>query len=102
MKIPWTLAVGVALAALMAAPALASELRARIKAVDADKSTITVVEGNKDYSLAATAGTQFLNAKGGALVNGIRSGDLKPGRRVVVNYDARDGKQVLTSLRIRP
>lgn len=102
MKKLWTLGAAAALAAVMAAPTLASELRARIKAVSADTSTVTVIEGNKDYSLTATAATQFLNVKGGALANGIRSGDLRPGRRVVVNYDTRDGKQVLTSLRIRP
>ncbi len=101
MKKFWTVLMGVGVAATLAMPVLADELRARIKAVDVDKNTVTVIEGHKDYVLAATGDTKFLNVAGGSLANGIKSGDLKEGRRVVVDFDAKDGALVLSSLKIR-
>ena len=96
------LLLSMVLTAAMLMPGLADELRGHIKAVDADKGTITLVEGQKDYNFSTTTDTQFLNLKGGALANGIKSGDLREGRRVVVHYDTKDGQMVLTSLKIRP
>ena len=101
MKKLRTLLIGAALTTVMVIPAFAAEMRARVKAVDADKGIVTVVEGHKDYNLAANAETRFLNAKGGSLAHGVKSGDLKEGRRVVVNYDDKNGALVLTSLKIR-
>lgn len=96
------LLLGLLLTVAMVMPSLAAEMRARIKAVNANNGIITVVEGQKDYNFTTTADTQFLNLKGGALANGIKSGDLREGRRVVVHYDTKDGQMVLTSLKIRP
>lgn len=101
MKNLWTPLMGLALTAMAVMPACADELRARIKAVDVDKGIVTVIEGKKDYNLSVTADTKFLNANDGPLANGIKSGDLKDGRRVVVNFDAKDNALVLTSLKIR-
>jgi len=96
-----TAAAGVGLVAVTLMPSFATELHARIKSVDANKGTVTVVEGKKDYNLSASASTKFLNVKGAALINGIKSGDLRAGRRVTVNYDAKGDTLSLTSLKIR-
>jgi len=101
VKKMWALWMAVVLVVSVLAPALAAELRARIKAVNVDKGCVTVVEGGKDYQLAANADTKFINVVGGTLVNGIKSRDLRAGRRVVVNYADKDGKLALASLRLR-
>ncbi len=102
MKNFQTLLMGAALTAVMVTSGFADELHARVKVVDADKNTVTVIEGKKDYSFVTTADTKFLNVKGGLLANGIKSGDLKDGRRVIVNYTTKDGTLVLDSIQIRP
>ena len=102
MKNFQTLLLGTALTAVIATSGFADELRARVKAVDADKNTVTVIEGHRDYSFVTTADTKFLNVKGDPLANGIKSGDLKEGRRVIVEYTTKDGALVLDSIQIRP
>ena len=95
------LLMSLVLTAVLLMPALADELRGHIKVVDADKGIVTLVEGQKDYHFTTTPETKFLNLKGGDLVNGIKSNDLREGRRVIVHYDSKDGQLVLTSLQIR-
>lgn len=102
MKKIWTLLMGLALTSMLVLPALADQLNARIKSVDVDKNVITVIEGKKDYSLSVTGDTKFFTAKDTPLTNGIKSGDLKAGRRVTVHFANKDGKLVLADLKIRP
>ena len=105
MKKIQILAMSATLLVAVATTSFANELRARIKSVDLDKNTITVIEGQKDYVFSVSADTKFLNLKGGDLRGGFRSNDLKEGRRVIVDYAASDstsdGVMALQSLQIR-
>jgi hypothetical protein len=102
MKKLYTLLLGITLTAMIIMPALADQVRARVKTVDADANTITVVEDETEYSFTVTPDTKFLTVKGTALANGIKSGDLKAGRPVIADYTTQDGKMVLNSLQIQP
>ncbi len=101
MKKIQIVAMSAALLAAVATTSFADELRAHIKAVDADKNIITVTEGQKDYVFSVSADSKFLNVLGGELKGGINSNDLKAGRRVIVDYTAKEGVISLQSLQIR-
>ena len=101
MKKLYTVLLSVTLSAVMIMPALADEVKARVKTVDANAETITLVEGKKDFSFAVTPDTKFLNVRGGELANGIKSADLRVGRHVIADYTTQDGKMVLNSLQLR-
>lgn len=101
MKKVWTLLMGIGLAAMLTMPAMAAEMRARIKVVNADQNTITVTEKKQDQDITVNADTKYLNADGNALADGIKSGDLKAGARVTITYDTKDGKNVASQIQIR-
>ncbi|MBV9868685.1 MAG: DUF1344 domain-containing protein [Abitibacteriaceae bacterium] len=101
MKKVWTLLMGIGLAAMLTMPAMAAELRARIKTVNADQNTITVTSRQQDQDITVNADTKYLNPDGNALADGIKSGDLKAGTRVTITYDTKDGKNVASQIQIR-
>jgi Cu/Ag efflux protein CusF len=107
MRKVYTLLMGVVLAAMLAIPALADTARGRIKHVDADKSTITVtVRANRqapgqDTDFTVTGDTKYLNANGDALADGLKSADLKEGAFVTLTTDTKDGKTVVTEVKLR-
>lgn len=106
MRKVWTLLMGVALAAMLAVPALADVARGRIKAVDTDKKTLTVtVRKNRqdpgtDQDFTIGDDTKFVNANGDAIADGIKSPDVKTGARVQITTDTKDGKTVVTEVKI--
>lgn len=77
---------------LVAGLAVAQDIRrGTLKAVDADKKTVTITVDGKDETLAVTADTKVLGAKAVT--------DLKPGMAVMFKADTRDGKSVLVGLK---
>lgn len=48
-----------------------------------------------------TRESKFLNSQDGVLANGIKSGDWKAGRRVIVNFSSKDDTLALAGLKIR-
>ncbi|MBV9863808.1 MAG: hypothetical protein JO316_00510 [Abitibacteriaceae bacterium] len=102
MKTVGTALMGVAVAALLTVPALADEIRARIKSVDTTANTVTVTENHQDKTFSVTDGTSFLNVVGKPLAQGIKSGDLREGRRVIITYKADGDKLVASEIKLRP
>jgi hypothetical protein len=100
IKKTWTLLMGLAISASLAFPALAADMRARIKAVGTADRTITVIEGGKDYTFVTTDATKFVNAQGVALTGEI-AGYLKAGTRVAITYETREGKAVASEIKLR-
>ena len=92
----------VAVLASLTLPSLADVLRGRVKEVNADKGTLTLLEGHKDYPFVVNGDTKILNVKGEPLKGGLSSNDFKEGRRVTANYSVKDGQSVLESLQLRP
>ena len=101
MKKFGTMMLGLGLAAVLAMPAMAAEMRGRLKSVDADKNTITVSQRKVDHDLTVTADTKYLGVDGNALADGIKSGDLKAGTPVTVTYDTKDGRDVVSQIQLR-
>ncbi len=101
MKKFWSFPVGAALLTTMALPSLAAQLQGSIVNVNYDKNVVTVVEGHRDYTFQANNATKFLTMRGTPLNKGIRSGDLRTGRHVTVNYETSGATLVLQSLQIR-
>jgi hypothetical protein len=82
----------VAVFLLVAGLAVAQDIRrGTLKAVDADKKTVTITADGKDETLAVTADTKVLGAKAVT--------DLKPGTAVMFKAGIRDGKSVLVGLK---
>ena len=101
MKNFWKFSTGVALLATMTLPSLAAQLQGSIVGVNFDNNTVTVAEGQKNYTFQANAATKFLTVRGPPLNKGIHSGDLRAGRHVLVNYETTSSQLVLQSLQIR-
>lgn len=101
MKKFGTMLLGIGLAAMLTVPAMAAELRGRLKSVDVDKNTITVTEKKLDHDLTVNADTKYLGVDGNALADGLKSGDLKAGTRVTVTYETKDGKDVVSQIQVR-
>ena len=91
-----------ALLTSLALPSLADVLRGRIKEVSADKGTVILLEGHKDYRFVTSGDTEILNVKGEPLRDGLSSADLKAERSVTASYSVKDGRSVLESLQLRP
>ncbi len=87
---------GLASVAMLAFPALADKMNARITAIDPAAHTFTVIEGGKNYTYAVNDATKFVNAKDQSIVNGINSGDLKAGTRLSITY-SKEGEQAIAS-----
>lgn len=102
LKTVGTALMGVAVAALLTVPALADEIRARIKSVDTTANTVTVTEAHQDKTFSVTDGTSFLNVVGKPLAQGIKSNDLRAGRRVIITYKADGDKLVASEIKLRP
>jgi Cu/Ag efflux protein CusF len=82
----------VAVFLLVAGLAAAQDIRrGTVKAVDADKKTITLTVDGKDETHGVTADTKVMGAKAFT--------DLKPGDAVMFKADVRGGKSVLVGLK---
>ncbi len=85
---------------LFASSAVAQGIqRGTVKAVDAEKKSITVTVGDKDHALSISDETQIRSAGGGELKDGLKDSAFKVGNSV--NFLAREqgGKMVLLGLR---
>src|SRR5262249_52363891 len=88
------LAFAVVALGLCAVPALADEVKGKIKSVDADKKTVTVTVDGKDMTLNVDEKAEILNANGKALKDGLKG--LKEGTEVTVTCEKKDGKDCCT------
>ena len=95
------LLLGLASIAMLAFPALADKMNARITAVDPAAHTFTVIEGGKNYTYSVNDATKFVNAKDQTIVNGINSGDLKAGTRLSITYSKDGDTSVASEVKLR-
>lgn len=73
--------------------------RGTIKAVDAEKKSITVTVGGKDSTFSISNDTQIRAANGGELKDGLKDSAFKVGNSVSFLAREQDGKVVLVGLR---
>jgi hypothetical protein len=93
--------LGLAFAFLgVASQALALEATATITRVDAEHGVIIVFAGGQDRTLKVGQETQFLDAAGKALPNGIGAAEWKEGVAVTVTVDLADGQPALKAIRL--
>lgn len=80
---------------------IAAEIKGKVKSADADKKTITVTsDDGKDTEVKVGGDTKFVNAKGKDLDNEKAWKALKAGVAVVVTTDKKDGKDVVTEVKV--
>lgn len=85
---------------LMAGGLLADEVKGKVKSVDQDKKTITVTVDGKDKTFKLNDNTSIVGAKGKALKDGIKAKGLKEGAHVTITTDKKDGKEVVTEVKV--
>lgn len=90
--------VAVCAVVLCVGVALAAELKGKIKSVDADKNTVTVVVDGKEMKLDITPDTKLLSPKDKALKEGIKS--LKADQEVTITCEKKEGKEVCTQIKL--
>jgi hypothetical protein len=100
MKRAWTFLMGLGVAASLTIPALAADIRGRVKSADITAHTITIIEGGKDYTFATTDATKFVDANGAALTGDV-AGYLKAGTRLAITYQTQEGKSVASEVKLR-
>ena len=89
-----------ALLLLLARSAPAQDIqRGTIKAVDAEKKSITVTVGDKDSTFSISDDTQIRAAGGGELKDGLKDSAFKVGNSVFFLAREKDGQTVLLGLR---
>ncbi len=80
---------------------LAEEIKGKIKSVDADKKVITVTTADgKDKEFKVSDTTSILGANGKAAKQGLKAKGFKEGANVVVTTDKKDGKEVVTEVKL--
>ena len=90
----------IALLLLFAHSAPAQDIqRGTIKAIDAEKKSITVTVGDKDRTFSISDDTQIRSANGGELKDGLKDSAFKAGSSVFFLAREQDGKTVLVGLR---
>jgi Cu/Ag efflux protein CusF len=80
--------------------ALADEVKGKIKKVDADKGTISVMVDGKAQTFTVPPTAKFYTAKDTALKGGIKDKQLKPGAMVTITCETKDGKEVVTQIKL--
>ena len=95
--------MGCALAGLVlcAGGLAAEEVKGKIKAVDADKHTLTVTVGDKDQEFKVTDETKLLGPSGKDIKNGLSSPRLTEGAEVTVTTETKDGQDVCTKVQLK-
>jgi hypothetical protein len=73
--------------------------RGTVKAIDAEKGTVTITVNGKDETFALTADTKVM-ADGKAVARPFEDKGLKPGAAVMFKSATKDGKAVLVGLRL--
>lgn len=91
-----TLALFAAVVAAQDAPQKAS-----IKAVDADKNTVTLTVGAKDVTFQVIPKTRLVGADNQDLTKRLQSPELKAGAAVMFLAREADGKQVLVGMKLQ-
>jgi preprotein translocase subunit YajC len=86
---------------LCASGLAADEVRGKIKAVDADKHTITVTVGDRDQEFTLTDDTKLLGPSGKDVKNGLNSPRLTAGAEVTVSTEKKGGQDVCTKVQLR-
>ena len=86
---------------LCASGLAADEVKGKIKAVDADKHSITVTVGDRDREFTVTDDTKLLGPSGKDIKNGLGSPRLTAGAEVTVSTDKKDGQDVCTKVQLR-
>jgi hypothetical protein len=79
---------------------LAEEIKGKVKSVDADKKVLTVTVDGKDKEFKLNDSTTFVGPKGKALKEGIKAKGLKEGANVTITTDKKDGKVVVTEVKL--
>jgi hypothetical protein len=86
--------------ACCAGGALAFEVRAVIKKVDADRGLVVFHAGSKDRALPIPRGVKVFDAAGKELAAGLRAKELKPGIAVTLTVERVNDKPVLRAIRL--
>lgn len=74
--------------------------RGKIKKVEADKSTIVITSGGKDYSLTVPEDARFMDEAGRSMKDRLADKRLKVGAAVMFKAGRRDGKDVLIGVKL--
>ena len=113
MKKTSTVVAALSAGALLSVSALADDINARVKSVDPGAHTITVVERQEDYVFTVTDSTQFVNAQGDVLATGlkrgkddtlaigVKSGALKAGTRLSINFQKQGDSRLAAIVKLR-
>ena len=80
--------------------ALADEFKGKIKKVDADKGTVTVVADGKDHTFTVPPTAKFYTAKDTALKGGLKDKQLKQGAMVTITCETKNGKEGVTQIKL--
>jgi Cu/Ag efflux protein CusF len=86
----------------LAVAADATEVKGKIKSVDADKSVVVVTVDGKDMEFKITDDTKLINAMGNEIKMRLKAKAFKEGADVVVTCEKKDGKEVCTKVQIAP
>ena len=113
MKKTSTIVAALSAGALLSVSALADDINARVKSVDPGAHTITVIERQEDYVFTITDSTQFVNAQGDVLATGlkkgnddtlaigVKSGALKAGTRLSINFQKQGDSRLAAIVKLR-
>lgn len=83
----------------------AAEIKGKITKVDAENNKITVTVDDKDQEFTLTKDTKIISAKGNELKGGLKSrafGEkaLKKGISATITTEKKDGKDVVTEVKL--
>ena len=92
--------LGLLLAILAAAAALAFETPARIKSIDVEKRVAQVFAGGQDRSVPIAADARILDEAGKELPGGLRASQLKEGATVTLTVERENGGPVIKVIRL--
>ncbi|MBL8796172.1 MAG: DUF1080 domain-containing protein [Planctomycetia bacterium] len=88
------------LLALTALTAPAEQLKGKVKAIAADKNTLTVTVGKADQQFIIPAEARILNAAGKELPQRLKAAPLQPGALVQLTTGKVDGKDVVQEVKL--
>jgi hypothetical protein len=80
--------------------AAAFEARGVLRRVDPEKGTIDVFAGQQDRTVRVAKNAKFLDEKGQALADGIRSKELKEGAAVTLTIEREGNQPVIQALQL--
>jgi hypothetical protein len=87
--------------ALLVGGLLAEEIKAKVKSYNADKGVLTVSVGEKEKEYKITDDTKIVSGKGTDVKNRQKALErLKDGANVVITLEKKDGKDVVTQLKM--